>query len=272
MMFRAMIRLAVVAAVAASGAAYAQGVGRPFVCNPVEGVSTCMQSVLLLDDVTMAVATGASDEVVENTIAWVGKATEDKGRDFAVHAQRLTALAFRDGLNLAPRKTAVHRRAEVAQTKHFLLPFAEISTVAKNDCGALMCSASKEFFKLQAVEHKSRITYSEDGIDVCTTTDRNRFCLRLVGMPAGSNLSGTWNAMGVMPKSAFEKVLPVFGSAEWNKNTLLGVEIEVLDRAPQAINGARTIIAKPLRLVMFNHGFVASLPLTAAVNQAGEKQ
>lgn len=265
--------IAAILMVAASAGAMAQGVGRPFSCSPQNGVSTCMQDVLLLDDITMAVLMGASDEVVETTAAWVTQAGSTGKRDFEVYSQRLTALAFRDGLNLSPRKAAVHRRAEVNKTNRFLLPFASIKTIPKHDCGLMFCSDSKQFFKLEAIEYQSRISYSADGVDVCSTTASNRFCVRLLGMSPSQKLSGQWNAMDVRPGEVFAAARPHFGSAEWNTKTLLGVEIEIVDRKPKAIDGARVVTARPVKLVMFNHGYLGGLAMTTnQTQQAGEKR
>lgn len=259
--------------VAVSAGTLAQSVGRPFSCSPQNGVSTCMQDVLLLDDITMAVLTGASDEVVEATVDWVTQARAAGAKDFGVYTQRLTALAFRDGLNLAPRKTALHRRAEVGKTNRFLLPFASIKTMPKHDCGPMFCSDSKQFFKLEAIEYQSRVSYSADGVDVCSTTSRNRFCVRLLGVDPSQKLSRPWNAMGERPGEAFAAARPHFGSDEWNKNTLLGVEIEVVDRKPMAIDGARFITARPVRLVMFNHGYLGGMAMIEnQAKQAGEER
>lgn len=249
----------------------AQGVGKDIVCNPHDGVSTCMQGVLLMDDITMSIVTGASDEVVENTANWVKETSFKDARDFSAFTPRLVALAFKDGLSISPRKVALKRRVEVLNAKRFLLPIAQIRTIAEKVCGLMECSDSKEFFRLTAFENESRVKYSADGADVCTTTKDNRFCVRLIGAGPKPTIADQWNKLPPMPASGFATVRPSFRSAEWEANTLLGVEIEILDAKPMAVDGARMITARPLRLVMFNHSFLAASPLSTNT-QAGEKK
>ena len=251
----------------------AQGVGKDIVCNPRDGVSTCMQGVLLMDDITMSIVTGASDEVVENTANWVKETSFKDARDFSVFTPRLVALAFKDGLSISPRKVALLRRVEVLKAKRFVLPIAQIRTLATNlPCGLLACSKSEEFFQLTAFENESRVKYSPDGADVCTTTKDNRFCVRLIGVGPKPTIADQWNKLPVMPASGFATVRPSFRSAEWEANTLLGVEIEILDSKPMAVDGARMITARPLRMVMFNHSYLAGAPLSINTQQAGEKK
>lgn len=250
----------------------AQGVGKDIVCNPRDGVSTCMQGVLLMDDITMSIVTGASDEVVENTANWVKETSYKGARDFSAFTPRLVALAFKDGLSISPRKVALMRRVEVLNAKRFLLPLAQIRTIAEKGCGLMECNDSKEFFRLTAFENESRVKYSADGSDVCTTTKANRFCVRLIGAGSKPTIADQWNKLPPMMASSFATVRPSFRSAEWEENTLLGVEIEIMDAKPMAVDGARMITARPLRMVMFNHSFLVSYPFSAITAQAGEKK
>lgn len=216
-------------------------VGREFVCNPVDGRQTCLQGVVLADDVTMALIAGAPDYQAMDTARWVTQSDFSEELGYQRYTQRVTQLAFRDGLNISPLSAVVNRRQEVQRAKRFLIPVGPIETI--KEAGG--------FFRLRARDMDSRTRYTPEGADICTTTKRSRFCVRLPDV-TGVTLSQRWNQTLPVMGAIFEGYTPHFMSEDWKRHTMLAVEVELIDRTPVAIDGARTVTAKPVSLVVYN--------------------
>jgi hypothetical protein len=214
-----------------------------------------MQGVLLADDITLALLTGASDRVAEETARWVVTQDHSGSISWAQHTPRMTALAFREGLRLNTRSTVLNRRLEVSRAQSFLLPIGRIETLADKQ-ELLSKGGTNGFSKLRAVNDASRIRYSNEGADVCSTTPTARFCIRLPLLVGGKTYADAWNALPPIPDSSWDSAVPSFRSQDW-LNTFLGVQVEVRDRSVQAIDGARIVRATPVKLVMFNLGYLA---------------
>ena len=77
-------------------------------------------------------------------------------------------------------------------------------------------------------------------------------------------MAAVWEPFEKMMVSSFRAATPEPMSLEWNNWTMLGVEVELTDGTPKAINGARVVRASAQRLVLFNDSYLAGLPLTGA--------
>lgn len=240
----------VVAAMVAPGRAQAApaDVGREFVCNPADGRQTCMQGVLLVDDITMAVLAGAPDHLALDTARWVTQSDFREELGYLRYTQRVTQLAFRDGLSLSPLSAVVNRRVEVNRAKRFLIPVGPVET--------LKIHGQPGFVRLVAKDMDSRTRYSPEGADICSTTLRARFCVRLPDVK-GITLSQLWNRVPAFMTALFEGMTPHFMSTEWMSKTMLAVEVEMLERTPVSIDGARVVTARPVSLVVYNLGYLA---------------
>ena len=221
-------------------------VGRDFVCKPTGGVQTCHQGALLVDDVTMAILAGAPDHLVIDTAKWITQKDFSDSLGYTLHTQRVTQIALRDGLRIDPVTATIQRRAEVARATRFLIPLSSINTRVEGNTG---------FAKLFAKEMDSRTRYSAAGADICTTTQRARFCVRLPDV-TGLNFSQMCNRTPAVPVSVFDSMLPHFNGSDWNRHTMLAVEVEMINRTPIAIDGARIVTARPISLLVYNLGYV----------------
>lgn len=247
-----MVGLIVLATCASFASATDLQVGREFVCKPVNEVNTCMQGTLLADDVTMALLAGVTPAKASEVARWVvgGRRAEDLG--FSKHAVRLSALAFKSDVRITQEQVLLARRAEVDRASRFLVPFGRVETLTR---GAQMGNAGKAY-KFSAIEDASRVRYSANGIDICSTTSSGRFCVRLPLLKSGKTLAQAWDAVPLLPAEAFAQSQPAFMSSAWRDHTFVGVEVEVENKAVMLVNGERIVPAKPLQMVMFNVGYL----------------
>jgi hypothetical protein len=232
----------------------AQGVNRPFLCQPRNGESTCMRDVLVADDVTLAVLAGATDEYVEESVNWVRSLRDDE-RGWNQVTRRMSVLAMRGALEVDPRKLTVLRRADVKKTRKYLVPVARINSSPVGSDGLAMV--------MHAIESDSRISYGDTFADICSTTTKRRYCVRVDGLSKAKRVAAVWAPFENQMLANFRAATPEVMSLDWQNWTMLGVELELTDAAPKAINGARTVRATAKRLVLFNDSYLAGLPLGA---------
>lgn len=255
-MLKKFIIAAVLTAAGAAQAAVGVSVNRPIICNPdASGVSTCMRDVAMMDDVTMALVTNAPDSDAADTVEFVRVIRPEQERGWNANSPRLSVLAMAGANSLPARSIVVARRADVAQFNKYLIPVMKLD-------GAL--HASGKGVALRPLPSDERAKARDGYTDVCSTTAKRQFCVRIEGIGKANSPEALFRAAGFEDNliDIFLPHVPSVGSPDWNR-MYLSLEVELIDRKPMAIDGARYVRARATKLVVHNLDVIMSTTLGA---------
>lgn len=240
----------------AAQAAVGVSVNRPIICNPdASGASTCMRDVAVLDDITLALLTNAPDSDVADTVEFIRSIKPEQERGWNANSPRLTVLALAGAGALPARSIVVARRAEVAGFNKYLVPVMKLD-------GAI--HATGKGVQLRPLPSDERAKVRDGYTDVCSTTAKRQFCIRIEGIGKANSPEALFQAAGFENNliDIFLPHVPSVGSPDWNR-MYLSFEVELLDRTPQAIDGARYVRARATKLVVHNLDVIMSTTLGA---------
>lgn len=263
-MFKTILAAATLLATFAAQSAVGVSVNRPIICNPDStGRSTCLQDVAMLDDVTMALVTNAPDSDAADAVEFVRAIKPDNERGWNANSPRLMVLAMAGATGLPARSIVVARRADVARFNKYLVPVMKLD-------GAI--DAAGKGVVLSPIPSDERAKVRDTYTDVCSTTDKRQWCIRIEGIGKNNTPESLFKAAGFEHNltDIFLPHTPSIGSPDWNK-MLLSIQVELIDRKPLAIDGARVVRARPIGLVVHNVDVILSTTLGApAQKPAGQ--
>lgn len=210
-----------------------------------------MPGVLLLDDLALAVRTGATDADAVAMYSWI-RGGSNQARGFGSRAQYIAAAATPEFAALAPLHLVYAKRASVRTASRFLLPVASFSITGD---GSVVDGATGLYTFAPAIDGSRLRVNGPDASTVCATTERRQYCVYVAGTGAELNaLRPTAQAVfAQLPvslldgKTASSRVLRESGVIAW--------EIELPSaEAPYAASGARTVNARYVRTVLLGGG------------------
>ncbi|WP_423600917.1 hypothetical protein [Roseateles sp. MS654] len=255
-MFKTLYSAAVLMAATAAHSAVGVSVNRPIICNPdSSGRCTCMQDVAMLDDVTMALVTNAPDSDAADAVDFVRAIKPDQERGWNANSPRIMVLAMAGATGLPSRSIVVARRADVARYSKFLVP------IMKLDGGV---DATSKGVTLRPIPSDERAKVRDSYTDVCSTTDKRQWCIRIEGIGKNNTPEMLFQSAGFGHNliDIFMPHTPSIGSPDWNK-MFMSIQVELIDRTPIAIDGARVVRARPIGLVVHNVDVILSTTLGA---------
>lgn len=228
-------------------------VHRPIICNPVNGESTCMTDVAMLDDITLAELTNAPDSDVADAVEFIRGIKPDKERGWNANSPRITILGLAGAMSLPTRSIVVERRADVAKYNNYLLPLMRLQAGV---------DAAGKGVQLAPLVNDDRIRVSDTYTDVCATNGKRQFCARIEGVGKSNSPTSMFKAAGFENNlvELFQPHSPSIGSADWDK-MFFSFEVEVISRKPLAINGARYVRVRAVKMVVHNLDVILSAKL-----------
>lgn len=221
-----------------------------------------MAGVRVMDDLTLAVRTGATDADAVAMYFWVrGPSTQSRG--FAARAQPISMLATRDFATVAPSQLVYAKRQLAREATRFLLPVATFQ-IRGEVVGTDASKAALSF--LPAVDGNRLRLSGPDTSSVCSTTERRQYCVLVKG--AGAEV----NNLRTVAQSVFSR-LPMQlvdglsqASMSLRENGVLAYEIEIpATEKPYAAAGARVVNARYLRTVLLANGQPVAASASASV-------
>lgn len=255
-MFKHLLFVAGLLASTVAHSAVGVQVNRPIICNPdASGASTCMQDVLMMDDVTMALVANAPDSDAADSVDFIRALKPEQERGWNANTPRIAVLGIAGAMSLPARSIVVARRADVAKTTKYLVPIMKLD-------GAL--DALGKGVELRALPSDERAHVRDTYTDVCSTTNKRQYCIRIEGIGKANSPEMLFKAAGFEKNlsDVFQPHVPSLDSPDWNK-MFLSLEVELIDRTPQAIDGARVVHARATKLVVNNLDIILSATLRA---------
>lgn len=221
--------------------------------RPIDCASDCMKGVVMLDDVTMALLVNAPDSDAAESVEFIRLIKPETERGWNALTPRIALMGIAGFNTTAPRSIVTARRADTVKTDRFLLPVAKIdAAIDRTGAGVQM----------NAIFDDDRVRVNETSTDICSTTDKRQYCVRIENVGRANSPQKMFAASGFEKNTiqAFESHSPSPGSSEWNK-MLLSFEVEVIDRKPLAIDGARYIRVKARKIIIHNLDVILSSSL-----------
>jgi hypothetical protein len=224
-------------------------VHRPINCDG----GGCMQDVAMLDDVTLALLTNAPDSDAADSVNFVRSIKPELERGWNENTPRIAVLGIA-GFNSQPVRTIVTaRRADTLKFNKFLIPIMKIDA-AIDDAG--------KGVQLHPIVNDDRVRVNATYTDVCSTSNTRQYCVRIENIGKANSPAAIFAAAGLSSNmiAVFESHAPSPGSSDFNK-MLLSLEVEVIDRKPIAVDGARIIRVRATRMVVHNLDVILSVKL-----------